>query len=888
MSEWTKAAEQAWTDYAARVRAEFGSDAADAEEVIGDLRRHVEEELRAKGMPVVTGEAVREVLQRLGVPGRAMAGEAGPSREAPGVAPPPLASNPKPATAYGLGTTSLLWFGGVLLPAFTLFFELATGGCSGAFFDPLPTWWHVLLVALVPVVNGLTWFALTRQRRSWLRHLGWLNAGAIGVAGFYTLKFLPMLPWGLVGIIIWGLGFLVLSPLLALLAGLLARVRLREMAIGGGQRLNGFGRGFITAVLLLAALSAPTWATRWGLKQAASEDAAEQARGVRWLRIVGNEELLRRECYGRTARSADLDFFDWLLGGRSLSPEQARVLYFRVTGRPFNTLPPPKVRTPRGEFAALADWTWDADQGGEKVGGRLRGLSLHSSRLDAVLEPAFAHAYVEWTLEFSNEAEFAQEARAQVLLPPGGVVSRLTLWVDGEEREAAFGGRAQVKEAYRSVAVVERRDPVLVSTCGPDRVLVQCFPVPPRGGTIKVRIGITAPLVPDGTGAGVFRWPSFLERNFSIPEDRRHAAWATAPVPMKAASPMTASGGSGSMFAIRGELRDPELSALSSLIRLTMPVTAGETVVADPRGNPPGVICQHWVTQEDPAPRRVALVVDRNPAMVEPLAELAEVLEKLGGTNEWAVIVAGDEPLWLSPGPAMGEGALPLAGAAAALRSLDCRGGHDNLPALLSAWDWAAEAGGLVVWIHGALPVELTSPESLRQRLERDGVGTRLVTLPVSHGPNRILERLDGLRRVECAPRIETLGADLRRVLHSRRVKLLRERMPVPTAIEAAGDSLHVARLWAGDEVHRLLAARRQAEAVALATQYQLVTPVTAAVVLETREQFARHGLEPVDATTVPSIPEPSALCLLLMGGLFFLCKSRRQLRVATASVPPG
>lgn len=100
-----------------------------------------------------------------------------------------------------------------------------------------------------------------------------------------------------------------------------------------------------------------------------------------------------------------------------------------------------------------------------------------------------------WTLEFRNDGVPDRETRAQILLPPGGVVSRLTLWANGEEREAAFAGRSKVRAAYQEVAVQQRRDPVLVTTAGPDRVLIQCFPVPRNGGTMKVRLGITAPLL---------------------------------------------------------------------------------------------------------------------------------------------------------------------------------------------------------------------------------------------------------------------------------------------------------------------------------------------------------------------------------------------------------
>src|SRR5262252_7000064 len=98
------------------------------------------------------------------------------------------------------------------------------------------------------------------------------------------------------------------------------------------------------------------------------------------------------------------------------------------------------------------------------------------------------------TIEFRNAGVMAREARLEIALPPGGVVSRATLWVNGEEKDGAYGGRAEVRAAYQKVAVVQRRDPLLVTTRGADRVLAQAFPVGRNGGTIKFKIGITAPL----------------------------------------------------------------------------------------------------------------------------------------------------------------------------------------------------------------------------------------------------------------------------------------------------------------------------------------------------------------------------------------------------------
>ena len=129
---------------------------------------------------------------------------------------------------------------------------------------------------------------------------------------------------------------------------------------------------------------------------------------------------------------------------------------------------------------------------------------------------------MEWTLIFRNDSNAQREARAEVQLPPGGVVSRLTLWVNGEEREAAFAGRGRVREAYQKVAIQQRRDPVLVTTAGRDHVLVQCFPVPPNQGEMKIRLGITLPLVLEDETNAKLLMPHFVSKNFSIPDDVKH------------------------------------------------------------------------------------------------------------------------------------------------------------------------------------------------------------------------------------------------------------------------------------------------------------------------------------------------------------------------------
>ena len=75
---------------------------------------------------------------------------------------------------------SLLLFG-VVLPVITLAFEYFTGMCAALLFDPLPTVWHILLVATVPLTNFLVWRAARNESTEHQARLGWLNGFAFGI-----------------------------------------------------------------------------------------------------------------------------------------------------------------------------------------------------------------------------------------------------------------------------------------------------------------------------------------------------------------------------------------------------------------------------------------------------------------------------------------------------------------------------------------------------------------------------------------------------------------------------------------------------------------------------------------------------------------------------------
>jgi hypothetical protein len=76
-----------------------------------------------------------------------------------------------------------------------------------------------------------------------------------------------------------------------------------------------------------------------------------------------------------------------------------------------------------------------------------------------------------------------------------------------------------------------------------------------------------------------------------------------------------------------------------------------------------------------------------------------------------------------------------------------------------------------------------------------------------------------------------------------------------------------------------------RAAAVALASRYQLVTPVSGAVVLETQQRYDESQLTPVSQASVPTVPEPHewALILIACAALAWLAwRNRQQFAAAT------
>ncbi len=779
---------------------------------------------------------------------------------------------------------------GVIMPAISITVEASTHICAEVFFDPLPTTWHLLLVIFVPLAQLQVWFAIRRGIPDRLRLAGFINAIVIGISIFYSIVYLPILPLGLLTVII-GLGFLPLAPYFSLIAALVMRHKLNQIAATSPTKTftvkkRGLLVGLGVTLAVLGVIELPATLTRIGLQKAISDSPQTRAEGIRFLRTYGSKDALLRSCFNRSGIATDLLGFAMFMGN-TVDPTEAQKIYYRVTGETFDaSLPPERVG---GRIIPQDTVDFDDDQGGSRIRGKLKGLSLTNSKLEGSVDANGGVGYMEWTLVFRNESTDQREARTEVQLPPGGVVSRLTLWVNGEPREAAFAGRGKVTRAYQQVAIQQRRDPVLVTTAGRDRILVQCFPVPPNGGEMKIRFGITLPLPLEEPNRAQLLLPYFANRNFRIADEVYHAVRIKSKTRLWPFNQTFNTFLEDSDSILAGSIRDEELSQAASAI-LVERADINEVWSKDPFEK--RFMAQQKIEERTPTHlQRIVLVVDTSQTMYRWLSHLQNAVSSLPPEFDVKMVLAdadmidGDNSFKnLADGPNEIHSVLNYA---------NYGGGADNMPALLKAWDLAAEKPGnnAIVWIHDPQRLLIRSPEELRQRWNNRPYGPTLYSVQATRGADEIEKTLDGIDEVKFVARTGELDQDLK-YLFARLTGRMKtyafvrssKKLDAKQILEAHETSDHLARLWANDEVARILAPRDaelEDEAITLAAQYQLVTPVTGAVVLETEQQYKDNDLKPVDAGTVPTIPEPEMVVLFIVAGAFMVWLAYMKYRKA-------
>lgn len=789
---------------------------------------------------------------------------------------------------------SCIVVGAVIIPIAALCTEFSLRYLTTIYINPIPTWLHATLIGLIPLGVIASWRA-KRSSPSARKAANFLLGTNVATAITYSIAFIPILPLGLyllaispMGMFVPALfGLLVLSPILALVGATYAAANLRD---GPTERLvsPSFFFGIVAGLLLITGIEGPRTIARIGLEQLNADPQDQTALNL--LRNFGSREVLLRASYGEyqslnncVVRSPDLlgglangmITFDGPrcpidTGATQDSIEHARTVYFRVTGQPFYSEPRPASPLSSTPFREV--FGQDADRAGEHVGGRAEGTALVSSMINGTLDPDAGFGYLEWEFVFRNSASDQEEARMELILPPKSVVSRATLWINGEEREAAVGEKRQVRAAYQKI-VAYRRDPLLVTSSAPDRVLVQCFPIAPNGGEMRIRIGITVPAHILNPKRAEFELPSFSEKNFAISPTLRHSVW------IESKQPLSAPGGADFLaaeetpegaFGLRGQISAiDDINLADTVIQAdrnsSKTVFSGQDQIAGRN------FTAELKSGQAAGLKRIVIVVDGSASMKKFSSSIAQAIEHLPLKGEVAALIAGDKTEMVIPALTTADRSV-MENISKAIAAHSYDGGVNNLPALAAGWDIAARnPGAEVVWIHGTQPAKFRGAEELENRIRRRPHGPHVYSLQIAAGGNRILADLAQNTLLKSL-RIKPSDHNLEPL-----IALLADRTEWQFGFESQdgapiGDSLsgrqaeQLSRLMAVNQVLAKLKTGNSYDAAKIATLYRLVTPVSGAVVLENATQYSENNLEaPSAITKIPSVPEPEAYALALM-----------------------
>jgi len=191
---------------------------------------------------------------------------------------------------------------------------------------------------------------------------------------------------------------------------------------------------------------------------------------------------------------------------------------------------------------------------------KVAGLSATRSTMTGIVDPQTLSASYYWSMTLNNQTtnHQNQEARMNLTLPKGSVVSRATLWINGRSEDAAFNATNAVRRGYDWITV-QHRDPLLVTQSPDGHIVVQMSPVPASGEEVRIQLGITAPMSVKNSNTLRLQLPQVNDSNFTISKQDVHLQ---SPMPLYANSVKFKNTGSSGHFIFKGNVEPSELADL--------------------------------------------------------------------------------------------------------------------------------------------------------------------------------------------------------------------------------------------------------------------------------------------------------------------------------------
>jgi hypothetical protein len=618
----------------------------------------------------------------------------------------------------------------------------------------------------------------------------------------------------------------------AVLAALCAGIRFRSLWPTAGAKsssalyiLLGAGLSF----LALGASETKSACVRIAEKLAITGSADQQKNSLNFLRSLNCERDLKFDC--STPRAFDLTGMFLRLDN-----EQNRKMYFLATGQPYRL-----DSLDKADFAALPDEMLGRNVVGEKVSD----LSMHRSLISGMFHPESLTSTIDWTFVFKNTGSDAKEARAEIGLPKDAVISEMVLWINGVPKRATIASTEKATSAYRWV-VGGRRDPALVTDLGKGRVLIQCYPVAAQS-EVRIKISMKSSMKLDKAGEAVASLPTLFKSNFEVEGDHRVHLRADRKLMLDLDNVRHVVANNG-LHQVSGTLASANRSRENIDVRVHRAANLVPVAIKDPFDKR-GYIIQQYLPTPAKKPDHLVVVVDGSAAVESHKIEIANQLAKIPSAMPTSLVVASDE---FKDGMQFDSKEKAIE----AMRKMDFKGGQENLGSVIKASELAGETeGGAVLWIHGPQPaldkeLYIIAPYLVKPNFYELSIEDSVTDV------NEFFKNHQEIGPFTAVARNSSFEKDLGRFLSRWQADGVDYTLKYARSYEkpaVVDQSIYVqdeiSRLYTAQRVRELVAQGKRWEAGNLAVSYQIVTPVTSAVVLENAADYARFGLSEAPAT---------------------------------------
>ncbi|HEY9676924.1 MAG TPA: hypothetical protein V6C76_02895 [Drouetiella sp.] len=688
---------------------------------------------------------------------------------------------------------------------------------------PAETLIEIALALMIPVFNYQVWNAICKKDLRYAMLRGLQNGLAIGGCLNFLVTALAVIFAGKVQFA-FNSEMFAIKEVFAAIAGIYALVLAVSIYLGYELRgLREFNSarvrtviysacGVVLAVLGFIGAEAKSMYMRVAEHKAfAGSTDKEKVEGLQMLRALNAEQDMRLEC--ADSRTVGLP---GLFIPISTATEQQ--LYFAAFGKPF-----------RDDRSADLSGFSNEYLRRHVVGAMIPELSLVRSGMDGTVNADTLSSTVNWTYVFKNNEYEDVEARAELALPPGAVISNVTVWQDGQPVSAAFAasGKAVLEGRWTSVG---HETPAVVSDLGRNRTLLHCYPVKAQE-ELKVSLSMVMPLKLDKLSEATLALPKFIDTNFEVNGEHQIRLRSSQQLSLGLKGLKETVSATGQRI-LSGSLKNEELSGLGLSVTAMRKPILGPIAVADPL-LPTRTIFE--TIQQSPVklPNHLIVVLDGSTSVKNDLDAIKSGLKSLPANVTSSLIVASD----LS---GKKNELQPLRSALDSLSAADFEGGQDNLQAVVKAANTAGETkNGAVLWIHGPQPTlnpeyYLTAPFT-----ETPSFYEFALDNSVTDG-NEFFKHHREIGPFNAVPRNGKIDHDLTRFVSKwqpggmeYKVKLTESYAPLSGEQASAAQGRELKALLAKEQSQSLISSGDLRAASEIAVRNKLVTPVSAAVVMQ-------------------------------------------------------